>query len=69
MMRDNKKIYIYIKNTLWYSLVIYFQVAFYAEVQVPFFALENHAKVFVVATLVHVEAISVYIKHTREREK
>lgn len=38
-------------------LVICFQVAFYAEVQVPFFVLENHAKVFVAVIPVHVEAI------------
>jgi hypothetical protein len=50
-----------------YSLVIYFQVASYAEVQVPSSALENHAKAFVVVTLVRVEAISVYTP-TRARE-
>lgn len=37
-------------------LVTCFQVAFYAEVQVPFFVLENHAKVFVAVIPVHVEA-------------
>ena len=37
-------------------LVTCFQVAFYAEVQVPFFALENHAKVFVAVIPVRVGA-------------
>lgn len=65
MMRDNIKIK---RKTLnGYSLVIYFQVASYAEVQVPSSALENHAKAFVVVTLVRVEAISVYTP-TRARE-
>jgi len=37
-------------------LVTCFQVAFYAEVQVLSFALENHAKVFVAVIPVHVVA-------------
>lgn len=45
------------KTHIFHSLGVYSQFASYVVVQVLFFALEIHAKVFVVATLVHVEAI------------
>lgn len=45
-----------------HSLVIYSQAASYVGAQVPFSALENHARVFVVVVLARVEAENNIVK-------